>query len=424
LSALPAWQAAALGDTLEALRAQHLLRHRRTVEVASQDATAANAGPLCHVDGVELVNFCSNDYLGLAQHPLLRAAMANAAQRYGVGSGASHLVTGHHPEHTQLEEALAAYTHREAALLFSTGYMANLAIAQVLVGRGARPGQTAAGTVLSDQLNHASLIDGARLAGGRILRYAHADVAAAEQTLAAASQPVDGAPPGPAVLITDGLFSMDGDVAPVPALAAACARHEAWLAVDDAHGLGVSGATGRGTLEAAGLLADPDAVPVLMGTLGKAFGAFGAFIAGRREVVELFRQRARSYIFTTALPPAVAAAAREGLRIADAEPERRAHLSSLIARFRHEVAGLGLAGELLPSTSPIQPLVLGRPEAALAASAALQARGLLVGAIRPPTVPTGSARLRITFSAAHTHEQLDQLLDGLAAVLPRNGLAA
>jgi len=424
LSALPAWQAAALGDTLEALRAQHLLRHRRTVEVASQDATAANAGPLCHVDGVELVNFCSNDYLGLAQHPLLRAAMANAAQRYGVGSGASHLVTGHHPEHTQLEEALAAYTHREAALLFSTGYMANLAIAQVLVGRGARPGQTAAGTVLSDQLNHASLIDGARLAGGRILRYAHADVAAAEQTLAAASQPVDGAPPGPAVLITDGLFSMDGDVAPLPALAAACARHEAWLAVDDAHGLGVSGATGRGTLEAAGLLADPDAVPVLMGTLGKAFGAFGAFIAGRREVVELFRQRARSYIFTTALPPAVAAAAREGLRIADAEPERRAHLSSLIARFRHEVAGLGLAGELLPSTSPIQPLVLGRPEAALAASAALQARGLLVGAIRPPTVPTGSARLRITFSAAHTHEQLDQLLDGLAAVLPRNGLAA
>jgi 8-amino-7-oxononanoate synthase len=424
LSALPAWQAAALGDTLEALRAQHLLRHRRTVEVASHDEAANNAGPLCHVDGVELVNFCSNDYLGLAQHPSLRAAMAAAAQRYGVGSGASHLVTGHHPEHTRLEEALAAYTHREAALLFSTGYMANLAIAQVLVGRGARAGQTEPGTVLSDQLNHASLIDGARLAGGRILRYAHADAIAAEQSLAQAKGPRQGHTASPTVLVTDGLFSMDGDVAPVNALAAACARHEAWLAVDDAHGLGVSGATGRGTLEAAGLLADPDAVPVLMGTLGKAFGAFGAFIAGRREVVELFRQRARSYIFTTALPPAVAAAAREGLRLADAEPARREHLNSLIARFRREVVGLGLAGELLPSTSPIQPLVLGRPEAALAASAALQARGLLVGAIRPPTVPVGSARLRITFSAAHTHAQLDQLLDGLAAVLPRSGLAA
>jgi 8-amino-7-oxononanoate synthase len=302
--------------------------------------------------------------------------------------------------------------------------MANLAIAQVLVGRGARAGHAEAGTVLSDQLNHASLIDGARLAGGRILRYTHADAAAAEQALAQAERPTPRNTASPTVLVTDGLFSMDGDVAPVKALAAVCARHEAWLAVDDAHGLGVSGATGRGTLEAAGLLTDPDAVPVLMGTLGKAFGAFGAFIAGRREVVELFRQRARSYIFTTALPPAVAAAAREGLRIADAEPERRAHLNSLIARFRHEVAGLGLAGELLPSTSPIQPLVLGRPEAALAASAALQARGLLVGAIRPPTVPLGGARLRITFSAAHTHAQLDQLLDGLAAVLPRSGLAA
>ena len=430
MSALPAWQAAALGDTLEALRAQHLLRHRRTVEVtggdagAAQEATLASAGPVCRVDGVELVNFCSNDYLGLAQHPSLRGAMADAAQRYGVGSGASHLVTGHHPEHSRLEEVLAAYTHREAALLFSTGYMANLAIAQVLVGRGARPGHTEAGTVLSDQLNHASLIDGARLAGGRILRYAHADADAAEQALAQARGPRHGNTASPTVLVTDGLFSMDGDVAPVNELAAACARHEAWLAVDDAHGLGVSGATGRGTLEAAGLLTNPDAVPVLMGTLGKAFGAFGAFIAGRREVVELFRQRARSYIFTTALPPAVAAAAREGLRIADAEPERRAHLNALIARFRQEVAGLGLAGELLPSTSPIQPLVLGRPEAALAASAALQARGLLVGAIRPPTVPVGSARLRITFSAAHTHAQLDQLLDGLAAVLPRSGLAA
>jgi 8-amino-7-oxononanoate synthase len=429
LSRLPAWQAAALGDTLEALRAQHLLRHRRTVEVvdtacAATDAIQDGTGPVCRVDGAQLVNFCSNDYLGLAQHPALREAMSDAARRHGVGAGASHLVTGHHPEHTRLEEALAAYTHREAALLFSTGYMANLAIAQVLVGRGARADHAAAGTVVSDELNHASLIDGARLAGRRILRFAHADAAAAESTLVAAHEATGGTTPGPTVLVTDGLFSMDGDVAPVHALAAACARHESWLAVDDAHGLGVSGPTGRGTLEAAGLLADPDAAPVLMGTLGKAFGAFGAFIAGRRELVELFRQRARSYIFTTALPPAVAAAAREGLRLADAEPERRVHLNSLISRFRHEAAGLGLADQLLPSHSPIQPLVLGQPAVALAASAALQARGLLVGAIRPPTVPAGSARLRITFSAAHTHAQLDQLLDGLAAVLPGNGLAA
>ena len=422
MSKLPAWQAAALDGTLEALRARHLLRHRRTVEVlgAGDDAADAaahtTAGPVCRVDGTQLLNFCSNDYLGLAQHPALREAMARTALRYGVGAGASHLVTGHHPEHTRLEEALAAYTHREAALLFSTGYMANLAIAQVLVGRGAQPGQAAAGTVVSDELNHASLIDGARLAGGKILRFGHADAAAASRVLATAT--------GPRVLVTDGLFSMDGDEAPVWELSRVCAARETWLAVDDAHGLGVLGTTGRGTLEDAGLLGEPDAVPVLMGTLGKAFGAFGAFIAGRREVVELFRQRARSYIFTTALPPAIAAAAREGLRLADAEPERRAHLHSLITRFRREVAGLGLAGELLPSTSPIQPLVLGHPEAALAASAALQARGLLVGAIRPPTVPAGSARLRITFSAAHTHAQLDQLLDGLAAVLPGNGLAA
>jgi len=412
--ALPAWQAVALDATLEQLRGQHLLRQRRTV--ATPVGGVAGAGVVCRVDGEALVNFCSNDYLGLAQDPRLAAAMTGCANDHGVGAGASHLVTGHHPEHTLLEEALAEYTGREAALLFSTGYMANLAIATVLVGRGARPGQTTAGDILSDELNHASLIDGARLAGGRIHRYAHADAAAARRALEAV--------PGPAVLVTDGLFSMDGDEAPLRELALACGTREAWLAVDDAHGLGVSGATGRGTLEAAGLLADPDAVPVLMGTLGKAFGAFGAFIAGRRELVELFRQRARSYVFTTALPPPVAAAAREGLRIAAIEPWRRQHLQALVARFRREVAGLGLADRLLPSHSPIQPLVLGTAEAALAASAALQARGVLVGAIRPPTVPAGSSRLRITLSAAHSDAQLDQLLEALAAVLPARGLAA
>ena len=410
---LPAWQEAALEPALDDLRHRHLLRHRRTVEVLPGEAMS---GPVCRVDGTTLVNFCSNDYLGLAQDRRLAEAMSRTAAAHGVGASASHLVTGHHPEHTQLEETLADYTGREAALLFSTGYMANLAIASVLVGRGSRPGQREAGTVVSDELNHASLIDGARLAGGRVLRYVHADAASASRVLDAAS--------GPRVLVTDGLFSMDGDVAPVWELSRVCAAQRAWLAVDDAHGLGVSGATGRGTLEEAGLLADPDAAPVLMGTLGKAFGAFGAFIAGRRELVELFRQRARSYIFTTALPPPVAAAAREGVRLAAAEPERRAHLQALVARFRHEMAGLGLAGRLMPSTSPIQPLVLGSAELALAASAALQARGLLVGAIRPPTVPAGSSRLRITLSAAHTEAQLDQLLDGLAAVLPAHGLAA
>ncbi len=408
--ALPAWQAAALDATLDHLRDQHLLRQRRTV------SPLPGTGVLCRVDGATLLNFCSNDYLGLARDPRLAEAMRSTAHAHGVGAGASHLVTGHHPEHTRLEEALADYTQREAALLFSSGYLANLAIATVLVGRGARPGRREPGHILSDELNHASLIDGARLAGGRIHRYAHADAAAARAALEEVARPT--------VLLTDGLFSMDGDEAPVRSLAGACAASEAWLAVDDAHGLGVSGATGRGTLEAAGLLGDPDAVPVLMGTLGKSFGAYGAFIAGRREVVELFRQRARSYIFTTALPPPVAAAAREGVRIAAAEPEHRRHLHALVARFRREVAGLGLADRLLPSHSPIQPLVLGTAEAALAASAGLQARGLLVGAIRPPTVPMGSSRLRITLSAAHTDAQLDRLLEGLATVLPASGLAA
>jgi 8-amino-7-oxononanoate synthase len=399
----PAWQRAALAETLESLRAAHLLRQRRTVAVVG-------AGPECLVAGAQLINFSSNDYLGLAQHPRLREAFTEVARTHGVGSGGSHHITGHHAEHTRLEEVLAAYTHREAALLFSTGYMANLAISRVLVGPGARPGLSVPGTVVGDALNHASLIDSARLSGTTFGRYAHADATAAARLLAEST--------GPALLLTDGLFSMDGDLPPLRELAAVCAAREAWLAVDDAHGLGVLGATGRGVLEVAGLLGTPDAAPILMGTLGKAFGAFGAFIAGRRELVEVFRQRARTYIFTTALPPAVAAAARMGVTLALDEPERRQHLQALVDRFRYELTGLGLAGRLLPSTSPIQAIILGSAEAALAASAALQSRGLLVSAIRPPTVPAGSARLRITFSAAHTEAQLDRLLEALQAVLP------
>lgn len=389
----PAWQKATLESALTRLEADGLLRHRRTVSVQG-------AGPACVVDGEPLLNFCSNDYLGLAHHPRVVEALAEGARRHGAGSGASHLVTGHHPEHTRLEEALAAYTHREAALLFSTGYMANLAVAQVLAVRG--------GQVLSDRLNHASLIDAARLCEADVVRYAHGDAAAAGEALAKRA--------GPALLLTDGVFSMDGDVAPVAALATACHAREAWLAVDDAHGLGVVGATGRGAIEAAGLLHEPDAVPVLIGTLGKAFGTAGAFIAGRRELIELFVQRARTYIYTTALPPALATATCAALEVAQAEPERRAHLQRLVARFRAEAEGLGLGGRLLASATPIQPLLLGTPEAAVAASRALQAQGLLVGAIRPPTVPAGTARLRVTFSAAHTEADLDRLLDALRSV--------
>lgn len=376
---------------LEAVLAQKkadgLYRRRRLL--------ASAQGTRLVVDGRELLNFSSNDYLGLAGAPRLTAAFQQAAARWGVGSGASHLVCGHTLEHHALEEELAAFTGRERVLLFSTGYMANTGIIQALLRRG--------DAVFEDDLNHASLIDGGRLARADYVRYRHADAADLESKLKQSAAVRK-------LVVTDGVFSMDGDIAPLAALSRIARDNDAWLMVDDAHGFGVLGAHGGGVAEACGL--DAAALPVLVGTLGKAFGTFGAFVAGSEALIEYLINSARSYIFTTALPPAVAAATRESLRIIREDDALRERLRGHIAHFRHEAGRLGL--DLMASETPIQPIVLGGNERALAWSAALQARGLLVGAIRPPTVPVGTARLRVTLTAGHSRNDIDLLLEALA----------
>jgi len=383
-----------LARQLERRRAEGLYRQRLTGD--------GPCGPQMRVGGETLLAFCSNDYLGVANDPRVVAALAEGARAFGAGAGASHLVSGHSRAHALLEESVAEFTGRPAALCFSTGYMANLGVVAALTGRGDR--------VFEDRLNHASLIDAALLSGARLRRYAHGDPGALERLLAAAGE-------GERLVASDGVFSMDGDVAPLPALQAAAVAAGAWLLIDDAHGLGVIGPTGRGSLEHHGLTCGPGCV--LMGTLGKAFGTFGAFVAGSPELIDTLVQRARTYIYTTALPPALAMAARAAVTIAAQEGWRRDHLAGLIARLRAGLADLPLP--LLPSHTPIQPLVLGDARRALAASAALRERGLLVPAIRPPTVPAGSARLRITLSAAHTADQVDRLVEALHEITP--GLA-
>jgi len=374
------------------------LRRRRVVEARTRGS------PRVRVEGRELLAFCSNDYLGLADHPDVIATLVAAAHEWGVGSGASHLVSGHCSEHHALEEELAAFVGRPRALLFSTGYMANLAVVATLLQRGDR--------VFEDRHNHASLLDAGLASGARFSRYPHADIAALRLRLArdAGSR---------AMVVTDGVFSMDGDVAPLRELANACREGGAWLFVDDAHGFGVLGPGGRGSAEAAGL--DAQDVPLLMGTLGKACGTFGAFVAGSGDLVETLLQRARTYIYTTALPPAVAAAARASLRLLQEEPWRRSRVLDHVARFRREAMRLGLP--LMDSSTPIQPLLLGTEAAALAASDTLLAAGIWVPAIRPPTVPAGTSRLRITFSAAHTDADVDRLLEALAVLVPAGGHA-
>ena len=377
---------------MQRLRAQHLYRIRRVLE--------SPQGVEVRVDGENLLAFCSNDYLGLANNARVTAAFQNGAQRHGVGSGASHLVTGHSVAHHALEEELAAFVGAERVLLFSTGYMANLGVVSALLDRHA--------TVFEDKLNHASLIDAARMSGARVQRYAHGDLTKLATQLDAKE--------GDGLILTDGVFSMDGDVADVARMAALAQRYAAWLLVDDAHGLGVLGAHGRGTLERFGLR--PQTPLILLGTLGKAFGTFGAFIAGDEDLVEYLIQRARPYIYTTALPPAVAEATRASLHIVREEGWRRDVLNARIAQFRAGAAQLGLT--LLDSPTPIQALILGEAHAAVAASEALRARGILVPAIRPPTVPAGSARLRITFSAQHSAQQVERLLAALAELPPLN----
>ena len=381
--------------TSERARAD-LLRRTRTIEHAE--------GPWLEAGERRLLAFCSNDYLGLAQHPQLIAAFKRVADDEGVGSTAAHLVCGHRREHAALEEALADWTGRERALLFSTGYMANLGVLQALLGRG--------DVCVQDKLNHACLLDGATLAGATLRRYPHGDAAAAARQL-------HGEPAAAALLATDGVFSMDGDRAPLRKLVALCRHEGATLMVDDAHGLGVLGPKGAGSVAEAGLGARE--VPVLMATLGKALGAHGAFVAGSAELIEGLTQFARSYVYTTAMPAALAAAALAAVRVARTESWRREKLAALIARFRIGAAQLGLP--LAASDTPIQPLLLGDAAGALAAARALEAHGLLVSAIRPPTVPAGQARLRLTFSAAHEEEHVDRLLDALAT-LPRVGTGA
>lgn len=393
----------ALPEALARLAAAQLARRRATIEGFAAEESRA----LVRVGGRVLVDFSSNDYLGLARHPALAEAMRACARVAGAGSAASHLISGHGAEHERLEEELAAFTHRERALLFSTGYMANLAVMTTLAGRGER--------ILLDRLSHASLIDGARLAGAELTRYAHADAAAA-----AAALDEDAA--RTALIGTDGVFSMDGDLAPLPALARTARRADAWLVVDDAHGLGVVGASGRGTLEQQGMGAAD--VPVLVGTLGKAFGSFGAFVAGEAALIEYLMQKARSYIYTTALPQPVAAASRKALELAQSEGWRRAHLGALIASFRTQAQAAGVP--LGNSRTPIQPVVLGSEAAVLGAQRELEAEGFLVVAIRPPTVPKGAARLRVTLTAAHTEAQVGRLaaaLGGCCARLREAGAA-
>jgi 8-amino-7-oxononanoate synthase len=369
-------------------RVQQLYRSRRLLE--------SPQGVEVHVDGEPLLSFCSNDYLGLANDARVLTAFKLGAERYGVGSGASHLVSGHSSAHHALEEELAAFVGAPRALLFSTGYMANLGIASALLGRG--------DTACEDKLNHASLIDAVRLSGASVKRYRHFDMVRLAELLSKAQ--------GEKLILTDGVFSMDGDVAPLPALLEMTHAHDAWLLVDDAHALGVLGEGGRGTFEHFGCRLEP--AVILLGTLGKAFGTFGAFVAGDDDLIEYLIQSARSYIYTTALPPAVAEATRASLRIVQEEGWRRSVLKERITQFRNGASQLGL--RLLDSQTPIQPLILGDADTAMAASEALRRRGLLVPAIRPPTVPAGGARLRISFCALHSPQHVERLLEALAAV--------
>lgn len=377
---------------LAELDARGLRRCRRTVRRGEPDTTDLQ------LDGRQCVDFCSNDYLGLAAHPQVIEAFIDAARIHGVGARASHLITGHQTEHEALEHELAAWTGRERAIVFSTGYMANLGLVAALATRDA--------AVYGDRLNHASLIDGGRLSGATLHHYPHGDVATLEQQLLAQES-------GTALVLTDGVFSMDGDLAPLPALAAACARHGAFLAVDDAHGLGVIGATGRGSLEHFELTAAE--VPALVGTFGKAFGSFGAFIAGNEDLIETLIQRARTYIYTTALPPAVAAATRAALVVSIAEPWRRERVLALTRCFRALALAAGIP--LAASETPIQPILLGNAEAAVLASNALLDRGFFVAAIRPPTVPADTSRLRVTLSAAHRDTDVEALVIALTDLL-------
>lgn len=382
-----------LGPELEAWRAQGLERRRRVVE-----PLPGGGGVRLRVDGVERLAFCSNDYLGLAQAPALAEAADAAGRRLGAGATASALVSGHHVEQAALEDELAAFLRRPRALYFHAGYAANLGALPALAGRG--------DWIVADRLNHACLVDGARLSGATVRRVPHGELAAFEAALQA------GAAARRRLLVVDAVFSMDGDLADLPALLALCERHDAWLYLDDAHGFGVLGPGGRGSVAHWGLEDHPARARLIhMATLGKAAGVAGGVIAAEPAVVETLLQRARTYMFATAAPPASCAALRAALPLLAAAEDRRAHLGALRDRLR---AGLqGLPWTLAPSCTPIQPLIVGGAREALALAAGLEAQGLWVPAIRPPTVPEGRSRLRISLSAAHALADVDRLVAAL-----------
>ncbi len=382
-----------LREELARLDAAGLLRRRRVID--------SPQGPRVRVEGRELLAFASNDYLGLASHPALMQAAAEGAARFGVGAGAAHLVAGHFQSHELLEQALADFVGQPAALLFSTGYMANLGAVQALVGRG--------DAVFSDQLNHASLNDGARLSGALSHRYRHGDL----EHLATLLQT---APARRRLILSDGVFSMDGDIAPLPELLELCERYDAWLLLDDAHGFGVLGSEGRGTPSH---FRRTSPRLIYMGTLGKAAGVAGAFVAGPAEVVEILLQRAHTYVFTTAAPAFLSCALLESLRLIRQESWRRDRLLRLVRVLRDR---LSLSRwQLLSSQTPIQPVVVGDPREAVALSRALEARGFWAPAIRPPTVPAGTARLRISLSAAHEEADVARLAEELNELERQSG---
>ncbi|MDB5814851.1 MAG: 8-amino-7-oxononanoate synthase [Rhodocyclales bacterium] len=378
-----------LRDALADIDTASLRRRRRTTESPCASQVTLN--------GRQVLAFASNDYLGLANHPQLVEAAAEGARRWGVGAGASHLVSGHSAVHEALEDELARFVGCEAALVFSTGYMANIAIMPALLGRNDE--------IFGDRLNHASLVDGALLSRATMRRYPHNDMAALADMLNASSARYK-------LIATDAVFSMDGDIAPLPSLLELAERHDAWLLVDDAHGFGVLGPRGHGSLAEAGLYADRI---ILMGTLGKAAGVAGAFVAGSRTLIEWLLQKSRSYIFTTAMPPMQAHILLNSLELIENADDRRRHLSALIARFRDGMAPY--AERLMPSTTPIQPVVIGDNAATMDIAAALLERDIWTPAIRPPTVPAGSARLRVSLSAAHSLAQVDQLTAALGEQL-------
>lgn len=350
------------------------------------------------MDGQSVVSFCSNDYLGMANHTEVKAAFTEAVSRYGVGAGASHLINGHSVEHARLEQELAEFTGREAALLFSTGYMANLGMVSALMKRG--------DTVFGDRLNHASLLDASLLSGAKLVRYPHNNPDVLSHKLnddSAANK----------MIVSDGVFSMDGDTADISALARLSKIHNAWCLIDDAHGFGVLGKKGTGILEQQG--ATQQDIPLLMATLGKAIGVSGAFVAGSSTHIELMKQMSRTWIYTTAMPPAIAAACRRSLALIQTESWRREKLVQLITLFKEGARERGIP--LMPSETPIQPVWIGDNEQSLEVSRKLLEKGIWVVAIRPPTVPANTARLRVTLSASHTETEIYYLLDSLREVL-------